>query len=103
MASAPTSHNSTTVILYIDFYVTMNTYTSLPRQILEYYKEFANNLAINFNNWCYIGWDIAVGASYLAIVTMKKTTQAYCVTFLGRSPSKRKTGCKDAPFWVIDG
>ena len=50
MASAPTSHNSTTVILYIDFYVTMNTYTSQPRWILDYYIEFANNLAINIKD-----------------------------------------------------
>ena len=103
MASAPTLCNSTTVILYINFYVTMNTYTSLPRQILENYREFANNLAINFNNWCYIGGDIAVGASYLTIVATGKPTRSYRVNFLGRSPSSRKTGCTDAPFRVIDG
>ena len=55
MTSAPTPCDSTTVILYINFYVTMKTYTSLPRQILENYREFANNLAINFKNWVYIG------------------------------------------------
>ena len=55
MTSAPTLRDSTTVLLYINFCETMNTYTSLPRQILDYYIEFANNLAINFNNWCYIG------------------------------------------------
>ena len=103
MASAPTLRDSTMVILYIDFYVTMSTYTSLPRQILEYYIEFANNLAINFNNWCYIDEDITIGASYLTIVAMQKTTRAYRVNSLGRSPSRRKTGCTDAPFWVIDG
>ena len=81
----------------------MYTYTSLPRRILEYCIEFANNLAINFNIWCYIGRDIAVGALYLAIVAMQKTTQAYRVNFLRRRPSKRKTGCTDAPIRVFDG
>ena len=103
MASAPTLRDSTTVILYIDFCVIMYTYTSLLRQILEYYKEFANDLAINFNNWCYIGEVIAVGASYLTIVASQKTTRAYRVNFLGRRPSRRKTGCTDAPFRVFDG
>ena len=91
------------MILYIDFCVTMSTYTSLPRRNLGYYIEFANDLAINFYNWCYIGRDIAVGASYLAIVATKKTTRAYRANFLGRRPSRGKRGCTDAPIRVFDG
>ena len=72
MTIAPTPCNSTTAILLISFCVTMYTYTSLLRQILDYYIEFANNLAINFNNWCYIGRDIAVGALYQTIVATQK-------------------------------
>ena len=72
MTSAPTPRDSTTVILQIGFCETMNPYTSLPRRILENYREFANNLAINFKNCVYIGVVIAVGASYLAIVALQK-------------------------------
>ena len=81
MTIAPTLRNSTTVILYIDFYVTMNTSTSLPRQILEYFIEFANNLAINIKDQCYIDEAIVVGALYLAIVALQKTIQDYYAKF----------------------
>ena len=72
-------------------------------QTLENYIEFANNLAINIKIWVYIDWDIAIGASYLTIVATQKTTRAYRVNFLGRSPSRRKTRCTDAPIRVFDG
>ena len=90
MTSALTPCNSTTVILLIDFCVTMHLNASLPHQILDYYIRFAIDLAINIKNWCYIDEDITVGTLYLAIVVTRQTTQAYCVNFLECSPSRKK-------------
>ena len=53
----------------------------LLHQILEYYSEFAVDLAINIKNWVDIDDIIAVGASYLTLVAMQKATQEYCVKF----------------------
>ena len=69
---------------------------------LESYIKFANNWAINFGNSVFIGEVIAVGASYLAIVTLSKTARENRAKFLDAVRPGKK-GAPVHPFgWLVD-